>query len=522
VKNIRVSTTHAKFWQFFLIIFVLSIGLGEILCWKISLDYNPLSDSGYKPAIDQYQRIQEYVAKNGPPDCILFGHSLVQTGIDPETFSQAFQLSSGQKIDCYNFGMDASTMSSTVPMAMIMVKMYKPSYVIIGIQVFSFIYMADSAHEAENRFHDYGWVRYSLGEFTLEGWATEKSALYRMLKKNAIWMFEEQSNLPASGSAKPKVHPEVPRKFSDAGYGPLSAYRDSSPLFQAPVTLNNAVFSIDSEDFAALEKMIQYTQENHFHLILVEMPINDPSMGYLNIDNQIRAYSRQHGIPFLSTDSLPVLPPTAYSDQAHLQISGSMLFSQWLGDQLGKAVMEGTLSDVNSPIWSPVMNNWPRPEYFSTFGLSDSSYEDYFRSLSGFAIVPHDAIVFNPGRKDLDTQFLQSLIGFDIDWNPGVTSQERNSLFHFITVLGQMHYQEDLHLQPEKASHLEQWRANPAPAFLDDLGIGYILCRVELADPAQKHCPSGMDENPHYRTLASWNFDPLYEKYILYQVVGIR
>jgi len=91
--------------------------------------------------------------------------------------------------------------------------------------------------------------------------------------------------------------------------------------------------------------------------------------------------SHERGIPFLSTEGLVPLPPTAYVDQAHMQISGSIQFSTWLGRQIGEAVSTGALSNVNSPVWSPILTRWPDPKYLSTLGLTDNSYAEYLKYI---------------------------------------------------------------------------------------------------------------------------------------------
>jgi hypothetical protein len=518
----KISNIHLGFWLYFFIFLLLFIGLGEALCRKSAQDYNPLSDSGFTPAISQFTNIKKYVQKNGAPECFLFGNSLVQVGIDPITFSKAFYESSGKQIDCYNFGMNGSTLSSTAPIAEIIAGMYKPSYLIIGVQVFSFIphQVANTTDNlVEDRFQNYSWVRYKLGHFNLAGWMIDKSALYKSLKKNVLWMFPAQSTATATVSTR--KHPEVPRIINQAGYGGLPGYRDLSPVFYTTKSQNdNGDYILDPQDLAAAEELIKFAQKTNLHLIFVEMPINDPPEYSKGANHQIETTIRQNGVAYLSTDGLPPLPATAYSDQNHLQISGGLMFSQWLGMQLGNAEAEGVLSDVNSPLWSPVLEAWPKPTFLATLGLSEIRYNKYLLSMSKFNLLPRDAVIFNPSEKKNDNQFLQSLIGFVIDWKAYVTDQDRDNLYQFMTLLGRMRYQDDLQLSGVQATRLKKWRTTLDSSVLIDLGIQYVICPVELADPKIKNCPSGIASNPNYVLVKKWKLDPLYEEYSLYNIVG--
>jgi hypothetical protein len=320
--------------------------------------------------------------------------------------------------------------------------------------------------------------------------------------------------------------PLIPWTTTEAGYGPMLVYRDSSPLFDSsPVfqnpdaQANGTDIPIESQDYAAFVQMIEFSQQRNLNLIFVEIPWYDHPEIYQGIMNQLETYTRQQNIPFLTTASMPNLPASAYADRTHLHVTGSTIFSQWLGEQIGHAVLKGVLSDGDSPIWSPVSKAWPEPAYLSTLGLSENGYKAYLGSSSNFNLIPRDAVLFNPGEEKLNNQYLQSLIGFDIDQKVGLSNLERENLFQFMTVLDRMRYQDDLQLASGKATQLENWRKTLAPSILADLGIQYVLCRVELAVPGRQHCPNGIETDPNYLTVAAWNLDPMYEKYFLYKVI---
>src|SRR5258708_5641154 len=101
--------------------FVLFVAASEVFCRFFFNsrfpDLDTINTTGYVPAISQYQAISNFVKEQTSPDCLLFGNSLVQVGLDPVIFADAFRKQTGRQITCYNFGMDGSSLRSTVPMA---------------------------------------------------------------------------------------------------------------------------------------------------------------------------------------------------------------------------------------------------------------------------------------------------------------------------------------------------------------------------------------------------------------------
>jgi hypothetical protein len=519
IHRLRKSLLQNSFGLYSFLFFSLFLGLGEFVCRLIPLNTGPLYWNGFDSARYQFERFERYVQLYQAPDCIFFGNSLAQAGIDPDTFGMAFEEKSGKKVQCYNFGMDGSSMSSTVPVAMIIAEKYKPMYIIIGIQDGQFFSHQDISHLAENQFQDDSWVRYKLGHFDLKGWLIDHSALYNDLKYEATWMFAEQSTSPDPVQGDTQIRPEIPRIINDDGFSPLSGYRDSAPIFQFySDPYKNAV--VDPVDFSALKQIIQFGHRSNFHLIFVEMPVyNTSALGKSTVD-QVMTYARENGIPFLSTDGLSPLPATAYSDPIHLHISGSKMFSQWLGTQLGEAELMDAYADVHSPVWTPVLITWLKPTYLTNLGMSKSSYSGYQLSVTKFNLFPQDTVLFNPSKEKVDQQFLQSLIGFEIDWKEGITQLDRDNFFQLITILGKMRYQDELMFSQVQNTDLDEWRVTLDPLKLFNLRIDYVVCRVELAYPQKEHCPNGIMNNPDYQLVKSWDFDPLYERYFLFQIVN--
>lgn len=125
----RVNSKY-KFTLHMFFLFFLAVGIGELFFRSRGYSYNPTEQTGYDAFKNQYSKIKEYVDVYGTPDCIFIGNSLMQTGIDPEIFQNNFYKNGGPLLNCYNFGMDASSISSTAAIAFLLIDMYAPSYVI--------------------------------------------------------------------------------------------------------------------------------------------------------------------------------------------------------------------------------------------------------------------------------------------------------------------------------------------------------------------------------------------------------
>jgi hypothetical protein len=522
---------NTKLVLYCLVLFFASIGTAELIVrssvvQSTSLNRNPLQKSNYSPAIDHLSRIELYVEENGAPDCIFFGSSLVRTGINTDLFEEAFRNASGEVIHCYNAGMDGSSLSSTLPIALLFAQKYQPTYIILGVQRNSFSVLQPtpfSSSNAEDRLDQNSWIQYQLGAFNIEGWVIDNSALYRTLTDIMLRWFPMDTPVVASqtSSVSTRIRPEVPRITNIQGYSPLPGYRDTSPMVQPDFTPANSALVVDPKDLAALDTFMLRANNDEFKLILVEMPVHSTTDVLNQFMRQIEALARQNGIPFLSTDRLTPLPATAYADQIHLHISGSFMFSEWLGRTLGTAVGSNALTDANASLWSPTREEWTPSTYTATLGMSSASFALYQETAEKFDLVPEEAIILNPSNTPVDKVFTQSLLGFAFDWEGERRDDYLAYYLQLMVVLERMRYPQDLALSASEEAAIRHWHATTEPSLLYDMGIHYVVCRRELADTTVRHCPD-LRNNPNYIQIGQWNFDPLYEQYTLYQVASPR
>src|SRR5688500_11504110 len=76
--------------------------------------------------------LDRLIRKTGRVDCIMLGNSMVETGIEPESFQTGYKKMTGRDINCFSFGIDASSATSTAALVMIIVEDYHPRLLISG------------------------------------------------------------------------------------------------------------------------------------------------------------------------------------------------------------------------------------------------------------------------------------------------------------------------------------------------------------------------------------------------------
>ncbi len=163
------------------------------------------------------------------------------------------------------------------------------------------------------------------------------------------------------------------------------------------------------------------------------------------------------------------------------------------------------------------MESWSEPAYYQTLGMSQDKYMEY-QQADEASIVPENAVIFNPGKIRFDKPFLQSLVGFELEWRAESSALDRELYYPFISILGIMQYEEDLGLTEDQLRLLETWRATGSPEILQDVGIDFIICRTEHAQPTLKHCPQRVFSHDGYSLVQTWNLDSMFEEYSLFQL----
>lgn len=124
----------------------------------------------------QWARLEDYAAQQGAVKCIMIGDSTVMSNFAPEAFAGSYFQQTGEPIACYNFGVGAFTVVGLSTLAALLIQEYSPQLFIVGVEALNFTVAANEQGDAD--LSRVPWAHYKLGDFNVEGWLYEHSALY--------------------------------------------------------------------------------------------------------------------------------------------------------------------------------------------------------------------------------------------------------------------------------------------------------------------------------------------------------
>lgn len=288
--------------------------------------------------------------KNGPVDCIMVGSSVVDTGFDPDAFRSGYKEIAGKEIDCFNFGIDASSATSTAALVRILVEDYEPRLLIFGTDPRD--YAIPSADQDPAVILGTPWIKYRQGYFSIDGWLLDHSYLYRYRPHLSRLM---RLNFDDTLRFRTKNNFEI----LSNGFTPLrkvSTYINQPPVpdddsFEVKYyTRIYSSYTMLDENLEALERIMEYNGTTT-EVIIVEMPVSDGL--YYFFGNGRADYNRfvarvsklagQYDVPFWRTEPLDLIPDNGWRDYSHLNVAGAKMFSTWLGQQVGRLKGQGNI-----------------------------------------------------------------------------------------------------------------------------------------------------------------------------------
>jgi hypothetical protein len=116
-----------------------------------------------------------------------------------------------------------------------------------------------------------------------------------------------------------------------------------------------AEYEMLPENLSGLEQVIAQGGPD-VQVLIVEMPVPPTYMHFL--DNGQQDYQRfidyvervagSRAVPFWQTTPLRLIREEGWWDYTHLTTKGALVFSEWLGEELGRAVVHGMPSRAPS------------------------------------------------------------------------------------------------------------------------------------------------------------------------------
>jgi hypothetical protein len=275
----------------------------------------------------------------GGVDCVFLGNSLVLFGVDPAAFASEFAARTGTPVRCFNFAVSALSVSQVAPIARILAEDYRPRWLIYGLTKRDF-----NAGDDGPAIESIPWIRYRLGEPSLDGWLAQHSLLYG-------YSLMAATRDGVTGGADDFTG-RLRRGFFPVA--PASILREAD-VERARVLLLHQVELPESEErMRALEELFEL-RSSGVRIVLLEMPVHlaptqwppAATIAYAAVIDRVKRRAAAEGVPFW-TSPPELIPSDGWFDLWHLNTKGAEAFSRWLGERAASAVQHGEIPSLGS------------------------------------------------------------------------------------------------------------------------------------------------------------------------------
>jgi hypothetical protein len=302
----------------------------------------------------QLQTLNNFVAQQGAPDCLIIGTSQSLRGINPTIFVRNYKREFGRDIRCYNFSVVGSNISTTLTFAKILVPQYHPKLLILGTSFLD--YTEAREQRADARFEKNAWLDYKTGKFSVEGWLVEHSYAYRLVM---LFSYSAPTGLSFDETLKEL---EKWKYLMPDGYGYSEDILDLEDM-PVPSEIQSFLeefgnFTVSPTNMASLQAILELGKQEHAQVVIAEMPyhssllVNEQGQPLperekieqfiQQVNTQIAQIAALYHVPYW-TSSRGQFPVLGWHDRYHLNITGSITFSRWLVKKLAQAVAEGQI-----------------------------------------------------------------------------------------------------------------------------------------------------------------------------------
>jgi len=338
------------------LVLILVLGISGFLEILVRLDFIrerlplPSVGSRNRQLDEKLVDLEAISRREGPPQILFLGSSMLYRDVDPEVFNRAFQARSGRAVRSYNFGLKGMVEHGIPALAGILAEDYRLKVVIYGISPLAL--GLDEGTKMTRTFGNNPWVRYRSGQFQFDGWLIEHSMVFRYYLGLAA---EQTAQERLAGHKARKARPS----FTNLGYAvddqEISRRDPASPLwtFRPPGAPSWALahYVISTRCLQALRDMTRPNGQTTF--ILLELPVHEGAMSYLGrgrADYQsglakITSLAEQNGVPFWRCTSGIDLDDRCWANPTHLNDRGAKIFSPWVAARLVEAIQNKEIAD---------------------------------------------------------------------------------------------------------------------------------------------------------------------------------
>jgi hypothetical protein len=337
-----------------LILFSLLVALGEVLVRAHVFRAHVVADNrgGRHGQFElQLGRLETVVARDGPIDCIFLGNSMVWHSLDPEAFAQSYRRQTGQDIHCFNFGVDGLPTVAAGALASVLASEYQPALLIYGTTARD--YAVGKESEDNTVLLEMSWLRYRLGQFSVRGWFYDHSRLYQYWGTLGHLLRLEKRSLLLTG-----YYASLKDNYGFYGHEGVGTVVSTSLDAQSEDRQIQGYFDLLSEyemlpeNLAGLEQ-VMVQNNGDVQVLVVEMPLQPTYLHFFGKGQQdyqrfidtVAEMATSRAVPFWRTTQLDLIPGEGWYDYIYPNTEGAWIFSAWLGEQVGSAVLQGKLRD---------------------------------------------------------------------------------------------------------------------------------------------------------------------------------
>ncbi len=350
-----IRLTHVD-WKLILWTILFIVLLASVIEWLVRQDIfqtpmtTPQMGSSHYEMGQKLAYLDRQIKQNGPVDCLMVGSSMVDVGFDPEAFEKAYQEITGKNIQCFNFGLDASSAASTQAIAKILVEDYHPRLLIVGTDARDYVLPREDPDVSV--ILDTPWVQYRLGNFSLDGWLLEKSYFYRYRQHlNRLLRFDLKDTLVKDTFFAYELRPNglnvISKIATDSNDPPDPNDQSYQVQYYGRIFKSYQVLDLNLE---ALKQTLAL-QSPGMQVVVVEMPVPDGYYYFFGNGSEdhgkfiqsVKTLTAMQEVPFWQTEPLNNIPDNGWSDYTHMNTTGADVFSSWLGRQVGQGELNGSL-----------------------------------------------------------------------------------------------------------------------------------------------------------------------------------
>lgn len=341
MKFLRIKYPFGFTFLFAIGWLVLLIGGLEIMARSTAIQAK-LPAQGFGSSHRQFEvqldRIIKRYNAEGRIDCLVIGNSHAARGIDPEFIEKALAEETGEEFVCQNFGLNSIDMRLAREMAGLLVKEYRPRFIILAVSYMDFDNhlggLGNPSIEATP------WYQFKSGKLGLDGLIVDNFYSYRYyLGLDGNFFRGKSAQKDEHGtlfdSTFPNGHFPSPKVFD---YSDLTAATQEE-LVEKYWYLEEfgkiVIEPLEIENFTALlaDTTPIYVVETPFLPLLYSA-----SEGSIARHEQFSALAvrlaDEYHHPFLPTQGIVPIPDDGWLDFKHMNRNGAEVFSQWLGEQI--------------------------------------------------------------------------------------------------------------------------------------------------------------------------------------------